>query len=49
MTKDTFGWDKMKRLADDPTLVIPGHDPEVMRLYSAPSPDLEGIAVRLDV
>lgn len=28
--------------------VIPGHDPLVMSLYPAPSPDLEGIAVRLD-
>ena len=33
------GWDKMKRLADDPA---------VMSLFQAPSPELEGIAVRLD-
>ena len=29
--------------------VVPGHDPLVMRLYPPPSPDLAGIAVRLDV
>jgi glyoxylase-like metal-dependent hydrolase (beta-lactamase superfamily II) len=38
----------MKRLADDPALIIPGHDPAVMSLFQAPSPELEGIAVRLD-
>ena len=29
--------------------IVPGHDPLVMRRYPAPRPDLEGIAVRLDV
>ncbi len=29
--------------------VVPGHDPLVMQRYPAPRPDLEGIAVRLDV
>lgn len=29
--------------------IVPGHDPLVMRRYPPPSPDLEGIAVRLDV
>jgi len=42
------GWDKMKTLVDDPANIIPGHDPEVMNLYPAPSAELEGIAVRLD-
>jgi len=28
---------------------VPGHDPEVMRRYPAPWPQLEGIVVRLDV
>jgi hypothetical protein len=28
--------------------IVPGHDPEVMRRYPAPWPELEGI-VRLDV
>jgi hypothetical protein len=34
-----------------PTLqhIIPGHDPLVMRRYPPPTPELEGIAVRLDV
>lgn len=41
------GWDKMKTLVDDPSRIIPGHDPAVMSIYQAPSPELEGIAVRL--
>jgi hypothetical protein len=35
--------------APDERHIVPGHDPLVMRLYSAPSPELEGIVVRLDV
>ena len=42
------GWDKIRTLVDDPSRIIPGHDPEVMNLYPAPTPELEGIAVRLD-
>ena len=42
------GWDKIRQLADDPSLIIPGHDPEVMNLFPAPAAELEGIAVRLD-
>ncbi len=42
------GWDKIRTLVDDPARIIPGHDPEVMNLFPAPSPALEGIAVRLD-
>ena len=34
-------------LVDDPANIIPGHDPEVMNLFDAPSAELEGIAVRL--
>jgi len=41
------GWDKMKKLVDDPANIIPGHDPEVMNLFDAPSSELKGIAVRL--
>jgi glyoxylase-like metal-dependent hydrolase (beta-lactamase superfamily II) len=37
------------RLAQSPAHVVPGHDPLVMRRYPAPSPELEGVAVRLDV
>ena len=42
------GWQRMRELADDPRLIVPGHDPLVMQQYDAPSPELEGIAVRLD-
>ena len=43
------GFDKLLKLAPDESHIIPGHDPLVMKLYPAPSPELEGIAVRLDV
>jgi glyoxylase-like metal-dependent hydrolase (beta-lactamase superfamily II) len=33
----------------DETRIVPGHDPQVMRRYPAPLPDLAGIVVRLDV
>jgi glyoxylase-like metal-dependent hydrolase (beta-lactamase superfamily II) len=42
------GYDKLRAVAPSPDHIIPGHDPEVMRRYRAPSPPLEGIAVRLD-
>jgi len=29
--------------------IVPGHDPQVMARYPAVSPDLAGIAARLDV
>ena len=48
VTQMIDGWDKIRTLVDDPSRIIPGHDPEVMNLYPAPSPELEGIAVRLD-
>ena len=43
------GFDRLLKLAPDESHIIPGHDPLVMKLYPAPSPELEGIAVRLDV
>lgn len=43
------GFDRLLQLAPDEDHIIPGHDPLVMNLYPAPSPELEGIAVRLDV
>jgi glyoxylase-like metal-dependent hydrolase (beta-lactamase superfamily II) len=43
------GYEKLLRLADSPRHVIPGHDPLVMERYPAPSPELKGIVVRLDV
>ena len=41
--------DRLRALAESPGHIIPGHDPLVMVRYPAPSPALEGIAVRLDV
>ncbi|MEP9376428.1 N-acyl homoserine lactonase family protein [Aquabacter sp. CN5-332] len=43
------GFEKLLTLAPDESHIVPGHDPLVMSLYPAPSPELEGIAVRLDV
>ena len=43
------GFDKLIALAPHESHIVPGHDPLVMKLYPAPSPELEGIAVRLDV
>lgn len=42
------GFDRLQALADSPDHVIPGHDPLVIQRYPAVSPELEGIAVRLD-
>ncbi|WP_298967886.1 N-acyl homoserine lactonase family protein [uncultured Methylobacterium sp.] len=43
------GFRTVRALADSQDHVVPGHDPRVMALYPAVSPDLDGIAVRLDV
>jgi glyoxylase-like metal-dependent hydrolase (beta-lactamase superfamily II) len=43
------GYDTLRRLADSPQHIVPGHDPLVMARYPAVSKDLQGIAVRLDV
>jgi hypothetical protein len=43
------GWARCRRLADSEDHVVPGHDPLVVARYPAPSAELEGIAVRLDV
>ena len=40
------GFDRLRALAPSPRHIVPGHDPEVMRRYSA-VPGLEGIAVEL--
>jgi glyoxylase-like metal-dependent hydrolase (beta-lactamase superfamily II) len=42
------GYRRLRELADAPELVVPGHDPLVMRRYPAPSAELRGVAVRLD-
>ena len=43
------GYARLLALADSPQHVIPGHDPLVMQRYPALSPELAGIAVRLDL
>lgn len=43
------GYGILKYLATSPQHIIPGHDPLVMARYAAPSKDLDGIVVRLDV
>jgi len=42
------GYATLKRLADSPKHIVPGHDPLVMQRYPAASAALEGIVVRLD-
>jgi glyoxylase-like metal-dependent hydrolase (beta-lactamase superfamily II) len=42
------GFEALRKLAPSPKHIVPGHDPEVMRRYPAVSPELKGIAVRLD-
>lgn len=43
------GYAKLRALAASSEHIIPGHDPLVLARYPAPSKDLEGIVVRLDV
>jgi glyoxylase-like metal-dependent hydrolase (beta-lactamase superfamily II) len=43
------GYRTLNELAQSPDHIIPGHDPLVMSYYPPARPDLEGIAVRLDV
>ena len=48
--EDMFrGFDRVRALADDPRLIVPGHDCEVMRRFPSAGKGLEGLAVRLDV
>ena len=42
------GLDIVRSLVDTDRHIVPGHDPQVMRRYPAPSPELAGIVVRLD-
>lgn len=41
------GHRRLRRLADSDEHIVPGHDPEVMRRYPAPSKETEGIVVSL--
>jgi glyoxylase-like metal-dependent hydrolase (beta-lactamase superfamily II) len=43
------GYRRLRELAARPELIVPGHDPEVMRRYPPSDARLEGIAVRLDL
>ncbi len=43
------GFDKLIASAPTRDHIVPGHDPLVMRRYPAPSEELQGIVVRLDV
>jgi len=43
------GFDALRAQAPTPHHIVPGHDPLVMQRYPAPSRELQGIAVRLDV
>ena len=42
-------FDKLAAVAPTRGHIVPGHDPRVMQRYPAPSPELDGIVVRLDV
>jgi glyoxylase-like metal-dependent hydrolase (beta-lactamase superfamily II) len=42
-------FDTLRAHAPSRDHIVPGHDPDVMRRYPPPSPELEGIVVRLDV
>lgn len=43
------GFERVKRLADSPDHIIPGHDPDVLNRFPAPSDDLKDWIVRLDL
>ncbi len=42
-------FERLMDAAPDAAHIVPGHDPLVMRRYPAPSRELDGVAVRLDV
>jgi glyoxylase-like metal-dependent hydrolase (beta-lactamase superfamily II) len=48
VTRMVAGWQRLRQLASDPQLIVPGHDPLVMQRYRAPEPGLAGAVVRLD-
>lgn len=42
------GYDRLRRLSSDPSLVIPGHDPLVMARHPRVAEDPDGLTIRLD-
>lgn len=40
--------DRIRELADSDDHIVPAHDPKIMEIYPAVSPELEGVIVRLD-
>jgi len=42
------GYGRLRRLAESPAHIIPGHDPQVLERYPAPREELRGIVARLD-
>ena len=48
VAKMVEGYGRLRALADSPAHIVPGHDPDVLRRYPAPTPALEGIVCRLD-
>ena len=45
--EDTLrGYETMRKLADAPNAIIPGHDPLVLALYPAANAGLEDVVVR---
>ena len=43
------GYATLRKLADSPDHIVPGHDPQVLEQYPAAAPSLENWIVRLDV
>ena len=42
-------YDALRAAATSRDHIVPGHDPLVMTLYPAPSSELKGVVIRLDV
>ncbi|HET7627995.1 MAG TPA: N-acyl homoserine lactonase family protein [Bacillales bacterium] len=40
-------FDRVRAASDADTIIVPGHDPEVIKRFPAVSPDLEGIVVKI--
>ena len=49
MTETLEGYATLRRLADSPDHIVPGHDPRVLQRYPAAAPGLAGVVARLDL